>query len=209
MSGPDAPRPTELEVLRDPAQVALLMDPSRRELVSALLERPDSATGLARRLGESRQRLNYHLRVLESAGLIELQEERARRGVSERVMRVVARRFVIDPGSLGDLGGDLAGAGDGFSATYLVALAARTIREVAALEAEAETAGKRLPTASVSTSVRLSDPSEFNAMVEELTRAVGEVVSRYHTEGGGGRTFTVVAGTYPAPRGEAATREDA
>ncbi|NIP81922.1 MAG: helix-turn-helix domain-containing protein, partial [Gemmatimonadetes bacterium] len=58
-----------------------------RRLLDALLERPDSAVGLARRLGDTRQRLNYHLRVLEGAGLVELEEERPRRGVRERVMR--------------------------------------------------------------------------------------------------------------------------
>lgn len=197
----------DVELLRDPRRVAVLMDPDRSRLVTALLEEPDSAVGLARRLEDSRQRLNYHLRVLEEAGLVEVQEERPRRGVKERVMRVVARRFVVDPGALGGLSPG-APSGDRFSATYLLALASRAIRELAALMARARSSGKRLATAGLSVEVTLAEPADFAAFVADLGEAVGEVVSKYHTEGGGGRTFRVVAGTYPAPPAEDRTREE-
>lgn len=206
---PTEPAAPDLEVIRDPARLALLLDPERRRLVAALMEAPDSAAGLARRLGESRQRLNYHLRVLEEGGLVELHEERPRRGVRERVMRVVARRFVVDPGALGELGATGPEAGDRFSATYLVALAARSIREVAALRERAESTGRRLATASLSAEVRLADPSDFRALVEEVSAAVGEIVARYHTEAGAGRTFRLVAATYPAPERRTPGEEDA
>ena len=58
----------ELLVLSDPVRARTLLDPERRRLVEALAREPDSASGLARRLGEKRQRLNYHLRLLERAG---------------------------------------------------------------------------------------------------------------------------------------------
>ena len=51
---------------------------------------PASATEVAARLGESRQRVNYHVRALERGGLVELVEERARRGCTERVVRATA-----------------------------------------------------------------------------------------------------------------------
>ena len=35
------------------------------------LDQPDSAAGLARRLGVPRQKLNYHLRLLEDDGLVD------------------------------------------------------------------------------------------------------------------------------------------
>ncbi|MEJ2504011.1 MAG: winged helix-turn-helix domain-containing protein [Gemmatimonadota bacterium] len=200
------PHPT-LEVLREPERVAVLMDPARRPLIEALLERPDSAVGLARRLGDTRQRLNYHLRVLEEAGLVELVEERPRRGVKERVLRV-SSRFVVDPATLGGLAAEPAPEGDRFSATYLVALASRAIRELASLLDRARSSGKRLATAGLSVEVRLARPEDFNAFVADLGRAVGEVVSRYHTEAGEGRGFRVIAGTYPAPEREREPRED-
>jgi DNA-binding transcriptional ArsR family regulator len=197
----------DVELIREPERVAVLVDPDRQRLVAALRESPDSAVGLARRLGDSRQRLNYHLRLLEEAGVVELAEERPRRGVRERVMRVVAERFVVDPSALGELAPELAGA-DRFSATYLVALASRAIRELADLLGRARSTGKRLATAGLSTEVTLAEPADFDAFVEDLSRAVGEVVARHHMEGGGGRTFRVLAGTYPAPPEDPGTRED-
>lgn len=189
----------ELDILDDPDRVEALLHPERRRLVGALRERPDSAAGLARRLGESRQRLNYHLRVLEESGLVELAEERPRRGVTERVLRPVARRFLVDPAVLGALGPEGPRESDRFSATYLVALAARAIRELAGLLARAKSTGKRLPTAGMSGEVRLARPDAFDPFVEDLSRAVAEVVARYHSADDGARTFRVVAGTYPSP----------
>lgn len=193
---------TDLAVISDAPRAAVLLDPARRVLLEALLERSDSAVGLARRLGDTRQRLNYHLRALEDAGLVELEEERQRRGVKERVMRPVARRFVVDSGALGDLAPDALVAGDRFSATYLVALAARAIRELAALMARARRTGKRLATAGLSAEVALAEPADFDAFVEDLTAAVGEVVARHHSDAPGGRTFRVTAGLYPKPAPE-------
>ena len=188
-----------LEVLRTPERAAAILDPERRRLVEALAEAPDSASGLARRLGESRQRLNYHLRVLEDAGLVELQAERRRGNCTERVLRVVARRFVIDPAALGDLAADPGEMGDRFSATYLIAVGARTIRELARLREEAAARHKRLATAAIETQVRLARPADFDAFVQDLTRAVARVVAEHHDESAGGHPFRVIAGSYPAP----------
>ena len=190
-----------LQVLREPDGAAALLDPERRRLVEALQETPDSAAGLARRLGESRQRLNYHLHALEDAGLIELQEERRRGNCVERVLRVVARRFVLDPGALGGLAVDPAELTDRFSASYLIALAARAIRELADLIERAARGRKRLATGGIETQLRLSRPADFRVFLDDLSEAVAEVVARHHDERGGGRAFRVLVGAYPAPEG--------
>lgn len=199
----------DIEVVGEAERAALLVDPGRQALLEALLQRPDSAVGLARRLGDTRQRLNYHLRALEAAGLVELEEERQRRGVKERVMRVVARRFVLDSAALGSLGVDMLADGDRFSATWLVALASRSIRELAALMARARKTGKRLATAGWSSEVRLADAGAFEAFVQDLTKAVGEVVAKHHSEAPGGRRFRVTAGLYPQPAPEIEPEEAA
>lgn len=192
-----------LRIIREPAAVLALLDPDRRRLAEALAEAPDSAAGLARRLGEKRQRLNYHLRLLEDAGLVELVEERRRGSRTERVMRLSAQRFVLDPAAAGGVAaGEPGELGDRFSATYLVALAARTVRELAALMDRAEQDRARLASAAVNASVRLATPERFDAFVGDLSRAVAEVIARHHENGdeGGGRWFRVVAGAYPGPR---------
>lgn len=190
-----------LAVLSHPEQARVLLDPERCRLVEALAAAPDSASGLARRLGEKRQRLNYHLRLLEEAGVVELAEERQQGNCVERVLRLVARRFVIDPGTVGKLAADDPDeVGDRFSATYLLALAARAIREIAELLTRAAAQRSRLATGSINTMVRVKDPAQFDAFVQDLTRAVAEVVAKHHDERGEGRWFRVISAAYPGRR---------
>ncbi|MGH7468010.1 MAG: ArsR/SmtB family transcription factor [Longimicrobiales bacterium] len=189
-----------VEIVREPERALALLDPERQRLVEALAAGPDSASGLARRLGEERQRLNYHLRVLENAGLVEEVLQHNKSNHRERVLRPVARRFVLDPSAAGGLGDiDPEDAGDRFSATYLVALAARTVREVAALSSRARRDRTRLASASINTSVRLKTPADYQSLVEDLTRAVADVVARHHDESGDGRWYRVIASAYPGP----------
>lgn len=199
MLATDPEIPEELLILDEPDQLAALLSPERRRLVEELRREPDSAAGLARRLGASRQRLNYHLRELEGVGLLELREERRRGNFSERVMEPSARRFVVDPGALDAALGRGLPAGDRFSATYLVALAARTIRELADVRERAGEEGRRLASATVQSEVRLASPRAFRAFVEELSAAVADVVARHHDPEADGRRFRVFTGTYQAP----------
>ena len=60
---------------------------------------------------------------------MELVAERRRGNCTERVVRATARRYVISPEVLGELGGEPEGPRDHFSSTYLVAAAARAIRD--------------------------------------------------------------------------------
>lgn len=199
----------QVGVLREGPQASALLDPERLRLVEALAQRPDSASGLARRLEDSRQRLNYHLRALEEAGLVELQEERRRGNCVERILRVVARRFVLDPAALGELAADPAEVGDRLSAAYLIALASRAVRELAGLEEKARREEKRLATGAIDTEVRLARPADFPAFIRDLSRAVAEVVAEHRDEGVAARPFRVVVGAYPAPEEREGSRHTA
>jgi DNA-binding transcriptional ArsR family regulator len=188
-------------VLRSPQRAAALLDPGRLRLADALRESPDSAAGLARRLGEKRQTINYHLRALEEAGLVELAEERRRGNCVERVMRVVARQFVLDSAALGPLGVGAPPTGDRFSASHLVAVAARAIREVADLMDRAARERKRMATATLETELRVASPEAFGRFVEDLTAAMADVVSRHDAGAGAGRTLRVAAAVWPGAGG--------
>jgi DNA-binding transcriptional ArsR family regulator len=187
-----------LEVIADPARAAAALSPIRRRTLAALAVAPDSATGLAERLGTTRQRLNYHLRELEKAGFVELVEERRKGNCVERVMRAKARHWLIDPGALAGLAGEPLPPADRFSALYLVALAARAIREVAGLMKKAAERRKRLATLAIDAEIRLARPADFPDFADELARAVSEVVARHHDDDApGGRRFRVLAGAWP------------
>jgi DNA-binding transcriptional ArsR family regulator len=195
-----APAVLSLQIVRRLDRAQVLLHPERRRLIEALAEHADSASGLARRLGEKRQRLNYHLRLLEEAGHVELAEERWKGSKPERVLRLVARQYVLDPAAVGSVAADPDQLGDRFSASYLVALASRALRELADLLDRAKRNRARLATASVNTAVRLESPAAFNALAGDLTRAVAKVIAKHHREHGQGRWFRVVAGMYPGPK---------
>lgn len=180
--------------------VAALGHPERRRILQALARAPDSASGLAQRLDDTRQRINYHVRALNDAGLIELAEERPRRGLTERIYRPVGRGFAIDPSVLGSLDiGETPEPGDRWAAAFAISLASRTTREIASLGRKAERKGKRLAVASLDTTVRLRTPKAMEALVDEIARAVAEVVARHDDPGRGARPFRVTTCTYPAP----------
>jgi DNA-binding transcriptional ArsR family regulator len=202
--------PSDLQIVVDPDRAATALDPDRRRLLAALAEAPDSATGLAARLGDSRQRLNYHLRALEKAGFVELLEERRKGNCVERVMRAKARHWLIDPGALAGLADEPLPPADRFGAAYLVALAVRAIREVAGLTRKAADGRKRLATLAIDAEVRLARPADFPAFADELARAVGEVIARHHDDDApGGRRFRVLAGAWPGKKRESRETKEA
>ena len=195
--------PDALQIIQDPDRAATALSPDRRRLLAALAEAPDSATGLAERLGDSRQRLNYHLRELERAGFLELVEERRKGNCVERVLRAKARHWLIDPGALAGLADAPLPPADRFSAAYLVALAARAIREIAGLSRKAAGSKKRLATLALDAEVRLARPADFPAFADELARAVAAVIANHHDDDApGGRSFRIVAGAWPGKDAE-------
>lgn len=189
-----------LAVIDTDEAVSALGNPGRRRILEALAAAPDSASGLAGRLDDTRQRMNYHVRQLEAAGLVELAEERQRRGLTEKIYRPVSRRFALDPSILGSLdAGESIEEGDRWAAAYAIALASRTTREVAALRTKAASRDKRLAVASMDTTVRLRSPKAMEAFLDDLARAVAEVVARHDDPTRGARPFRVTSCSHPAP----------
>lgn len=179
-------------LLRDPTTVATAATASRRALLAGL-DRPDSATGLARRLGAPRQRVNYHLRELERLGLVELVEERPRRGLVERVVRRAAAVVLVEPGVLG--AGQLP-ARDRSGALGAIAAAAEVVRDVTGAAAAAADRGQRLVTTTLDTRVRLASPAAAQAFLDDLA-----VLCARYDQGGGGRglRFRIVSVLTPEP----------
>ena len=192
-------RPADLLTVRDPAQAAALLQPQRLRLLEGLRE-PGSAAGLARRFDLPRQLVNYHLRELERAGLVELVEERRRGNCVERVMMASARRVVISPEVLGGLDVGRDGVRDHFSPIALVQAAARAIRELGELQSRAVEEGGRLTTMTLESEVRFASVEARNAFAKELSDAVAHLLVKYHdAKAPAGRMFRLVVGAYPSP----------
>jgi DNA-binding transcriptional ArsR family regulator len=198
-----------LSLVQEPDQAAALIDPTRRDLLARLRE-PGSAAGLAREIGLPRQRINYHLKELERAGLVRCVGEQRKGNCIERLMQVTAQAFVLNPGLLGSLGPAPAAADDRLSAATLVSAAARTIQSVAALERKAGAEGKRFATLTLEGEVRFANAEARAAFAAELTDAIARIIARYHDDRAPrGRAFRLVVGTHPVVAvAEHATGED-
>lgn len=144
--------------------------------------------------------MNYHLRALEAHGLVREAETRRWGGITERRMVASAASYVVSPGALGPAAADPLRPADRLSAGYLIALAARMVREVGALLRGAEEAGKNLATLSIDTEIRFRSPAERAAFTRELTQAVTSLAARYHDEHApGGRPHRLVVAAHPLP----------
>lgn len=191
--------PPDLALIDDPARAVIALHPIRRRLLEALVE-PDSATGLARQLQLPRQKVNYHLRELEGAGLVEATgETRKRRGCQERIVRAVSTAYLIDPSAIGLANTpDPESFRDRFSSSYLIALAAQAIRDLAVLRKRAASVGKKLPTFSMHADVRFASPKAQHAFAEDLAECVAQCIARHHDDSSPeGREFRFILGSYP------------
>lgn len=192
-----------IEVLDEPGAAAAALDPRRSRLLAELASEPASAVVLATRLDVPRQQLGHHLRALEDLGLVVEVDRRKHGGLTERVLGASAAGYVVSPSALGTAAADPARIGDRMSAAYLIALAARAVREVGQLIRGAERAGKRLPTLSIDADVCLASPEHRTALADELAEAVRRIAAKYHDESAeGGRWYRVIAVSHPRPAGK-------
>src|SRR3954470_20317210 len=171
----------DVAVIEDPAAAGVSLDPVRARLLAALTT-PGSATTLAAQVGLTRQKVNYHLRTLERHGLVELVEERRRGNMTERVMRATAASYVISPAALAAVEPDPGRSPDRLSAFWMLALAARLVRDVGALLLGSRRAGKRLATFALDGEVRFASAADRSAFAEELSHAVAALVAKYHDD---------------------------
>lgn len=189
-----------IHVIDDPEAATVALEPMRSRLLAEMAE-PTSAAALGARVGLARQKVNYHLRALEAHGLVRLAEERKWGGLTERLMVATATSYVVSPSALGPVAVDPAREADRLSASYLIALGARVVREVGDLVRRANEASKRLATLAIDTEVRFKSPAERAAFSHELTDAVTKLVAKYHDESAaGGRAHRLVLVAHPMPQ---------
>ncbi len=186
----------ELQVIDDPAVAASALDPMRARILAALRE-PGSATTVAGTLDLTRQKVNYHLRSLEAHGLVQLVEERPRRGLTERIMVASAHSYALSPEVLGE-SGQPSPRLDRLSSRYLIAVASELIRDVSRLATSASRANKPLSTLTIEAEVRLATAADRSAFSKDLADAVARVCARHHDESArNGRWHRLVVASHP------------
>jgi DNA-binding transcriptional ArsR family regulator len=188
----------EIEVIENPRTAAVSLHPVRSQMLAQLSE-GDTATGLAERLGLTRQKANYHLRALESSGLVELVEERRKRNTTERVMRATSEAYVISPAALASVAPDPDRAPDQLSARWLLALASRMVQELGVLMHRSRAARQPLASFGMDGEVAFANAKDRAAFVAELSDSVEGLLAKYHAGAtAGSRKHRLILALYPA-----------
>jgi DNA-binding transcriptional ArsR family regulator len=187
----------DIGVIEDAAAAEVSLAPVRAAILAALVV-PGSAATLAPRLGLARQKVNYHVRALERHGLVQLVEERRKGNVMERVVQASAASYVISPAALAAVQPDPSRAPDRMSARWLLAVAARMVRDVGALVTRAARAGRPVATFAMDGEIRFASAAARAAFAAELTGAITSLVAKYHDEHAeGGRDHRLVIAVHP------------
>ena len=194
----------DVTVIENPSAAEASLDPVRSRLLAELVE-PGSASSLAAKVGLPRQQVNYHLRTLERHGLVELVAERRKGNMTERLLQATAASYVISPTALAALQPDPTRSPDRLSAFWLLALAARLVRDVGSLLVGARAAGKRVATFALDGEITFASAADRAAFAEELSHSVAELVAKYHDGSArGGRSHRVVVAIHPSVPAESA-----
>ncbi|NNF25986.1 MAG: winged helix-turn-helix transcriptional regulator [Gemmatimonadetes bacterium] len=167
-----------MKVLSEPEAAVTLLKEPRRRILDLAREEPVTAVELAERLGESRQRVGYHVRQLEATGLLK-EASRSRRGsVLERRYVASASQYGLSPDLLGPLAAGMDG-GDAASAAHLLGALHQVQREVAAALERGTSQGRRVPTLTLSTQLRFRDREQRGAFATALKEALTRVVAQH------------------------------
>ena len=176
---------------------AAVLDETRVAILAALRE-PGSAASVAAKLAAPRQRIGYHVRALERAGLVVPVTERTHGGLVERLVQASAAGYVVAPQALGPLAPDATTIADRFSTGYQLAVASRIIHDLTDLRARAERARKTVPTLTLDTRVRVASAEAQQAFATDLATAVARVIEKHHDDRTpGGRTFACAVTVHP------------
>jgi DNA-binding transcriptional ArsR family regulator len=143
---------------------------------------------VATRLGQTQQRVYYHVRRLVDAGLVTLVSERRVRGITEGVYQASARSYWMSPALVGRIG--LRERRQDMSLGYLLDLLEEVQADVAALDRTAP----ELPSVGVSGVVRVR-PERRAEFMADLQETLQGLFARHG--GAEGDAFKLAVACYP------------
>lgn len=183
-------------MLDDASTARVALSPLRRELLG-LLRKPTSAAGLAEALAMPRQKIGYHLRLLEKAGLIAAVETRQRRGFTETLFEARSDALLIDPMILVPPDPQAVDKQDRFAAGHLVRTAAGIVRDVSRMREVAAGEGSRLLTFTVEADIAFALPADIEVFAARLSDALAIIAADF-APAGEGRSYRVTIAGHPA-----------
>jgi DNA-binding transcriptional ArsR family regulator len=158
----------EVLYIEDVDQAAALLKPQRIEMLK-LMDHPRTCLELGKIFGETPQKINYHIKALQNAGLVEQVGERRVRGTVEGSYQARARSYWLASDLVGQIGG-AAIALDQASLRHLLSLTEEMRGDIGHL---AQQVGREIPSLGLSLHVELDDESrraDFMADVQKMAQ---------------------------------------
>jgi DNA-binding transcriptional ArsR family regulator len=172
-------------------QAEALLRPGRIEILRQLAE-PASCTDVAGRLSLAPQKVYYHVKQMEQAGLVDRVAQRPVRGITEGIYQASGASYWLAPTLVGAIGRRR--VEDEMSLGYLLSLSEQLQTDLARLAARA---GDR-PSLGMSGEVRLQ-PERRSEFLHDLRGAIEGVLTRYG--GAEGAPFRIALACYPGEEG--------
>ena len=168
-------------------QAETLLKPQRVEVLRQLAE-PRTCTEVAARLGQTPQRVYYHVKRLVDAGLVDQVAERKVRGIHEGIYQAGARSYWLSPRLVGRIG--LRKTQDELSLGYLLNLMEEVQADIAGLDRTAP----ELPSIGVSGEIHVP-PERRQEFLNDLQTTLQDLFTRYG--GAEGDAFKLAVACYP------------
>jgi DNA-binding transcriptional ArsR family regulator len=158
-------------------QALTLLKPLRIELLKRMDE-PRTCPELAGYFDETPQKIYYHVKALERAGLVEKTAERRVRGTVEGYYQAKARSYWLAPRLVGELGGQRL-TQDQMSLHFLLSLAAEVHDDIGRLTSRAE---QEIPSLGLSAQIVLPDGNKRADFLKEVQTIFQDLARKYGSQ---------------------------
>jgi DNA-binding transcriptional ArsR family regulator len=162
--------------IEDVEQAMTLLKPLRLEILRRL-DSPRTCPELAAEFEESAQKIYYHIKALQEAGLVDKVAEKRVRGTVEGHYQAKARSYWLAPKLVGAVGG-ARHARDQASLRVLLQLAEDVIEDTGKLGSVSE-AGQHVPSLSLSAQIHLADSAQRSEFLQELQTTFQSLAMKY------------------------------
>jgi len=159
-------------------QAVSLLKPVRIEILKQMDE-PCTCPELADYFDESPQKIYYHVKALEKAGLVDKVDEKRVRGTVEGYYQARARSYWLAPHLVGKVG-ETPMSSDEKSLQVLLQLAEDVHDDIGKLANQAQ-AGQEVSSLSLSAHIHLPDGERRAEFLEEVALAFQSIARKYGT----------------------------
>ncbi|MPZ99281.1 MAG: helix-turn-helix domain-containing protein [Dehalococcoidia bacterium] len=178
----------------EPKDLQALSHPTRVAILEALRD-PASAATVARAIGQPRQLVNYHLKELKRAGLVEPAGERRKGNFVEQLYRAVAQSFVVSPRVAWSDARRVEALRRQHTLATLVEQGERLQRDAAVLLDRAAFDGEEVASAAVTADVRFASEDDRAAFMDAYLRSLRDLLERHGSRDG--EPYRVMLAVYP------------